>query len=143
MFGKEGKKKELIKNLSSIYDQLQREHQISPGDFPDVKKMQENLAHHDFSKFNPLKPKLLETVDKMLAEDISRLMQILPLEETSSNAPEPIIKGDEKKKNVKVKINRKLIGLIVKMRKNKKVANVDVGDGANGAKGGCSQGQGS
>ncbi len=40
MFGKEAKKKELIKNLGQIYEQLQREHQISPGDFPDIKRMQ-------------------------------------------------------------------------------------------------------
>ena len=40
MFGKEAKKKELIKNLAQIYEQLQREHQISPGDFPDIKRMQ-------------------------------------------------------------------------------------------------------
>lgn len=40
MFGKDSKKKELIKNLGQIYDQLQREHQISPGDFPDIKRMQ-------------------------------------------------------------------------------------------------------
>jgi hypothetical protein len=42
MFGKEAKKKELIKNLGQIYEQLQREHQISPGDFPDIKRMQVN-----------------------------------------------------------------------------------------------------
>lgn len=40
MFGKDGKKKELIKNLGAIYEQIQREHQISPGDFPELKKMQ-------------------------------------------------------------------------------------------------------
>lgn len=40
MFGKDAKKKELIKNLGQIYDQIQREYQISPGDFPDIKKMQ-------------------------------------------------------------------------------------------------------
>ena len=40
MFGKDSKKKELIKNLGQIYEQLQREHQISPGDFPDLKRMQ-------------------------------------------------------------------------------------------------------
>lgn len=40
VFGKESKKKELINNLPEIYRQLQREHQISPGDFPEVKKMQ-------------------------------------------------------------------------------------------------------
>ncbi|KAL0276392.1 UNVERIFIED_CONTAM: hypothetical protein PYX00_003980 [Menopon gallinae] len=93
VFGKENKKKELIKNLGQIYDQLQREHQISPGDFPDMKKMQENLAHHDFTKFNPLKPRLLETVDRMLADDISKLMQILPLEEATPQAPDPLIRG--------------------------------------------------
>lgn len=40
MFGKDGKKKDLIKNLGAMYEQLQREHKISPGDFPEMKKMQ-------------------------------------------------------------------------------------------------------
>ena len=42
---------------------------------------QEQLAAHDFTKFNALKPRLLETVDKMLAEDIARLMAMIPQEE--------------------------------------------------------------
>ena len=54
VFGKESKKKELIKNLDALYAQIQREYQISPGDFPDLKKMQEGLVHHDFSKFKAL-----------------------------------------------------------------------------------------
>ncbi|KAI4483702.1 hypothetical protein M0804_007962 [Polistes exclamans] len=92
MFGKDSKKKELIKNLGQIYDQIQREHQISPGDFPNLKKMQESLMHHDFSKFNPIKIKLLEVVDKMLAEDIAKLMAMIPHEEVASTS-EPLIKG--------------------------------------------------
>lgn len=92
VFGKEAKKKELIKNLGQIYDQIQREQQISPGDFPDLKKMQENLANHDFTKFNVLKPRLLEVVDKMLAEDIARLMAMIPQEEVSTTN-EALIKG--------------------------------------------------
>nr|XP_023011882.1 EH domain-containing protein 3-like [Leptinotarsa decemlineata] len=80
MFGKDSKKKELIKNLGQIYDKLQKEHQISPGDFPEIKKMQEVLANLDFSKFNPLKPKLLDIVDRMLSDDISVLMAKIPLE---------------------------------------------------------------
>ncbi|KAG5348337.1 EHD1 protein, partial [Acromyrmex charruanus] len=84
MFGKDTKKKELIKNLGQTYDQIQREQKISPGDFPDLKKMQESLAHHDFNKFNPLKPKLLEVVDKMLAEDIAKLMAMIPHEEITT-----------------------------------------------------------
>ncbi|XP_015521927.1 EH domain-containing protein 3 [Neodiprion pinetum] len=92
MFGKDGKKKDLIKNLGQVYDQIQREHQISPGDFPDLKKMQESLAHHDFTKFHPLKPRLLEIVDKMLAEDIAKLMAMIPHEEMATST-EPMIKG--------------------------------------------------
>lgn len=49
--------------------------------------------HHDFTKFNLLKPRLLEVVDKMLAEDIARLMAQIPHEETISTQ-EPLIKGD-------------------------------------------------
>jgi len=84
VFGKEAKKKELIKNLDGLYSQLQREHQISPGDFPDIKKMQEQLVNHDFTKFHILDRKLLERVDKMLAEDIAKLMAMVPLEEQLS-----------------------------------------------------------
>ena len=60
------------------YAQIQREHQISPGDFPNINRMKEQLQHHDFTKFNPIKPKLLDTVDKMLAQDIAKLMLMIP-----------------------------------------------------------------
>lgn len=40
MFGKESKKKELIKNLNQVYEQLEKQHGISRGDFPDIKKLQ-------------------------------------------------------------------------------------------------------
>ena len=78
MFGKDSKKKDLIKHLSNIYAEIEREHQIPVGDFPDMREMQEKLLLHDFSKFNPLKKPLLDAVDKMLAEDISRLMSMIP-----------------------------------------------------------------
>lgn len=42
VFGKENKKKELIGSLADIYKRIEREHQISPGDFPNLKKMQVN-----------------------------------------------------------------------------------------------------
>lgn len=93
MFGKDSKKKELIKNLGNIYEQIQREYQISPGDFPDIKKMQEQLAHHDFTKFHPIRPKLLETVDKMLADDIARLMAQIPQEEEVTGTELGTVKG--------------------------------------------------
>ncbi|KHJ46049.1 putative ribosomal protein S23 [Trichuris suis] len=93
MMGKEKRKKELIQNLDKIYEQLQREHNISPGDFPDLKRMQEQLQHHDFSKFNSLKPKLIEMVDGMLSSDIARLMSHLPQEEHVIKPERSFVKG--------------------------------------------------
>lgn len=40
LFGREKKKEELLMRLPEIYTILQREHHISPGDFPNVSKMQ-------------------------------------------------------------------------------------------------------
>jgi len=81
LFRRDGKKKELIKNLGTIYQNIQKEQQISPGDFPDLKKMQDVLVNLDFSKFQSLKPHLLEEVDKMLANDIAKLMAMIPLQD--------------------------------------------------------------
>ncbi|XP_017037912.1 EH domain-containing protein 1 [Drosophila kikkawai] len=92
VFGKDSKKKDLIKNLGQVYDRIQREHSISPGDFPDIKKMQEVLQHQDFTKFHSLKPHLLDIVDNMLAKDIARLMEMIPQEEMTL-VSEPVVKG--------------------------------------------------
>ncbi|KAF6103148.1 EH domain containing 1 [Phyllostomus discolor] len=91
VFGKESKKKELVNNLGEIYAKIEREHQISPGDFPSLRKMQELLQTQDFSKFQALKPKLLDTVDDMLANDIARLMVMVRQEE--SLMPSQVVKG--------------------------------------------------
>jgi len=80
MFGKDTKKKELVNGLANIFASLQQQHQISAGDFPNLQRMQEQLQHHDFSKFPAMKPKLLENVDRMLADDIARLMTMIPKE---------------------------------------------------------------
>ena len=43
--------------------------------------MKEQLVHQDFTKFKQLDPRLLQKVDRMLAEDISKLMLMIPQEE--------------------------------------------------------------
>lgn len=45
VFGKESKKKELVNNLGEIYAKIEREHQISAGDFPSLRKMQVRWPH--------------------------------------------------------------------------------------------------
>ena len=78
MFGKDSKKKELIKHLGNIFVEIQREHGIPAGDFPNLKEMQDKLSHYDFAKFHHLKKPLLETIDTMLNEDIAKLMDMIP-----------------------------------------------------------------
>lgn len=80
VFGKDKKKEQLLNKLSDVYMKIQREHNISPGDFPPVLKFKEQLRKYDFSKFNPLRTKLIESLDRMLASDIPRLMGMIPLE---------------------------------------------------------------
>uniref|UniRef100_A0A8C6U0G5 EH domain containing 4 n=1 Tax=Neogobius melanostomus TaxID=47308 RepID=A0A8C6U0G5_9GOBI len=91
LFGREKKKEELILRLPEIYAILQREHHISPGDFPNVAKMQDQLQHYDFSKFPSMKIKLIESVDKMLTTKIAVLMAMIQEEE--SKAPPANVQG--------------------------------------------------
>lgn len=93
VFGKESKKKELVKKLNNVYAELQKEHQIPLGDFPDMDLMKEKLAQQDFSKFNTLKPKLLEAVDAMLRDDISRIMSMIPREQEMNVESAPVQGG--------------------------------------------------
>jgi EH domain-containing protein 1 len=81
MFGKDSKKKELIKNLDKIYEKIQRVHSISLGDFPDIHKMREILDVQDFRTFKTLDKTLIEKVENMLAVDVTQLMQMLPKED--------------------------------------------------------------
>ncbi|KAG8438094.1 hypothetical protein GDO86_008688 [Hymenochirus boettgeri] len=91
VFGKDNKKKELINNLGEIYMKIEKEQQISPGDFPNLKKMQEILMTQDFAKFQSIKPKLLDAVDDMLANDIARLMVMVRQEESQMTSQ--VVKG--------------------------------------------------
>jgi EH domain-containing protein 1 len=93
VFGKDSKKKELIKNLDKIYEKIQRQYNISPGDFPDVNKMREILEQFDFKLFKVLDKKLIEKVDNMLSSDITQLMQMIPKEEYNKRLDEPVRGG--------------------------------------------------
>ncbi|XP_074628524.1 EH domain-containing protein 3-like [Acropora palmata] len=93
VFGKDKKKEQLLKNLADVYMKIQKEHNISPGDFPPVLKFKEQLRKYDFSKFHPLRLKLIESLDRMLANDIPRLMGMIPAEADSSYGDQASVKG--------------------------------------------------
>lgn len=81
LFGKQSKKEQLIKELAIVFNTLHKRNNIPAGDFPSVKKMQSQLAEHDFGTFQKLNVQLLEAVDHMLCTDILKLMDMLPQEE--------------------------------------------------------------
>jgi len=83
IFCLDSKKVELIKNLDQVYAELQSKFYISPGDFPELAKMKKHLEKQDFTKFRSYNYKLLQRVDKMLAEDFPKLMAMIPLEEAN------------------------------------------------------------
>ncbi|KAK6620722.1 3-hydroxyisobutyryl-CoA hydrolase [Polyplax serrata] len=84
VFGKSAAKNVLIENLKDIFDRLQKEMNISPGDFPDIKKMQNQLLDFDFELLKRIDPNQLRAVDDMLAKDITKLMMVIHQEEDGS-----------------------------------------------------------
>ncbi|CAL8071871.1 unnamed protein product [Calicophoron daubneyi] len=82
--GKQKKKAELIKNLDQIYTTISRLYHIPLGDFPNIEHMRTMLADQDFSSFPSLKPKLFEHIDEVLGEEVPKLMQIVPQEQSAS-----------------------------------------------------------
>jgi len=81
MIGKDSKKKQLISHLDEVYVKLQKDHQIPATDFPDIKMMRQKLLEYDFMKFNSFDRKLIDRVDKMLVEEMPKLMTLIPQEE--------------------------------------------------------------
>lgn len=84
LFGKNSKKEELIANLAQVFNSIHKARQLPVGDFPSVKRMQELLPEYDFTRFPKLNQALIDTVEQMLAVDISRIMKMLPKEEAVS-----------------------------------------------------------
>jgi GTPase SAR1 family protein len=81
LFGKQSKKDELIANLANVFHAIQKRYQLPIGDFPPVRRMQQQLEEYDFTRFPKLNQALIDTVDVMLAKDLTRIMQLLPKEE--------------------------------------------------------------
>ncbi|CAL8086801.1 unnamed protein product [Calicophoron daubneyi] len=103
LMGREAKKRDLIANLSKVYETISRTHHISIGDFPNLARMQESLSVHDFRSFSVLQPRLIKAVDDMLSNDVAKLMQMIPQErnlrendqeqQAQSTVAEPPVRG--------------------------------------------------
>ena len=85
IIGKDSKKEQLLKKLDKVFLAVETEHKIPRADFPDLETMRRNLVKHDFSKFNSYDQKLVDKVDKMLTEEIPRLMNMIPQEDMNKS----------------------------------------------------------
>ena len=93
-FGKDARKRDLIKNLDSVFKTIQTEHDIPAADFPDPLALAEKLKKQDFTKFPTYDKAVIERVDKMLSDDFPKLMKLIPAEEAEkSSKGKSIIKG--------------------------------------------------
>ncbi|KAH6795792.1 hypothetical protein C2S51_036778 [Perilla frutescens var. frutescens] len=75
MIGKAKAQQRLIDNLGDEFAKVQREHHLPPGDFPNVDQFREKLSGYSIDKFERLKPKMIQSVDEMLAYDIPQLLK--------------------------------------------------------------------
>ncbi|KAL8449667.1 hypothetical protein Emed_002922 [Eimeria media] len=78
MFGKESKKKQLISQLATVYQQVAQENGVPLGDFPPLAAMQEKLATFDWSKIPRLDTRQLESLDTVIKSQIPKLMSLVP-----------------------------------------------------------------
>jgi len=88
-FGKEKKKNEIIENLNKVFNSVMHKYNLSPGDFPNIRRYQEKLAEADFSKFPKLNTKLLNSINDCIANDIPKLLKMFPMEQVAAAESNP------------------------------------------------------
>ena len=88
---KEAAKKNLLKNLEEIVKSVEFKHGTCSGDLPPIEKLRESLTRADWSKFRPVDKRQLAKVDRMLTEEMSKLIAMLPTEMAAM--PEATLNG--------------------------------------------------
>ena len=75
MMGKEKAKQKLIANISETFREIQLKYDLPFGDFPNLERFQEKLAHQKFEKFPKLDPKIIINIDNLLSDDLPQLLE--------------------------------------------------------------------
>lgn len=75
VFGKERAQRRMLDELPAVFHEVQAEHRLPTGDFPDLARFRAALANHDLSKFPVLTPAMAKQVDSVLSVDIPALVR--------------------------------------------------------------------
>jgi EH domain-containing protein 1 len=75
VFGKERAQRRLLDELPAVFHEVQAEHRLPTGDFPDLARFRQALSNHDLSKFPAMTPVMARQVDAVLSADIPALVR--------------------------------------------------------------------
>jgi hypothetical protein len=76
VFGKERAQRRLLEHeLPAVFHEVQQEHRLPTGDFPELARFRAALAGHDLSRFPALTPAMARQVDGVLGADIPALVR--------------------------------------------------------------------
>lgn len=62
-----------------------KKYNLAPGDFPEINDYRSKLTEQDFTKFAPLKQRLIDDAEAVLGTEFPRLMEALPRSMDSSS----------------------------------------------------------
>ena len=68
----------MIANLGEVFKTVLKKYNLAAGDFPNIDEFKSVLKELDFTKFQALKPKLIDDIDTIMGVDFPRLMDALP-----------------------------------------------------------------
>ncbi|KNC49042.1 EH domain-containing protein 3 [Thecamonas trahens ATCC 50062] len=98
MFGKGKKQKALLDGMLEVFKTVMRQHQLPPGDFPDLERFKARAAEYEFNKFPKLNMSMIESMNSVLAADIPQLLELIaPVDDgagPSSPPPNPFGASD-------------------------------------------------
>jgi len=77
---REAAKKNLLKNLGEVIQRVEYRHGYCSGDLPPIQTLREILSRADWSKFRSVDKRQLVKLDRMLTEEMARLVAMLPSE---------------------------------------------------------------
>eukprot|EP00879_Flechtneria_rotunda_P003023 GHRR01003241.1.p1 GENE.GHRR01003241.1~~GHRR01003241.1.p1 ORF type:complete len:568 (+),score=176.91 GHRR01003241.1:379-2082(+) len=75
MFGKDKAQRKMLDKLPEVFYQVQREHHLPAGDFPDVNRFRNILSAFDFANFSKLSKSMVKQIDDVLSIDVPNLVR--------------------------------------------------------------------
>lgn len=95
VMGKEKKQKKLIADLPNVFRTIMKKYDLSPGDFPDITSFSQKLSETKFAEFSALSEKQINELEKVLNEDIPKLMEMLPSERDTPASLQAKLSGED------------------------------------------------